>query len=153
MSSLINYEPLMLLNRMREQLNRLYDSDLAPSLQDTEGGITSRWMPSVDVREEQDRFVFLADIPGVDPKDIEVTCEHGVLTIKGERKTESEEEREGYRRMERSRGSFYRRLNLPDSADAEHIRASSKHGVLELTIPKMEKARPRKITVKGDKNG
>ncbi|OGT81195.1 MAG: heat-shock protein Hsp20, partial [Gammaproteobacteria bacterium RIFCSPLOWO2_02_FULL_52_10] len=109
---------------------------------------TSRWMPSVDVREDEDKFVFLADIPGVDPKDIEVTCEHGVLTIKGERKAETEEEREGYKRIERSRGTFYRRFNLPDTADAEHIKANSKNGVLELTIPKVEKAKPRKIAVK-----
>ena len=147
--SLINYEPITVLNRLRDQLNRISDPDLLPSLWDEEGSVvTSRWMPSVDVREDDDKFVFLADIPGVDPKDIEVTCEHGVLTMKGERKTETGEERAGYKRIERSRGTFYRRFNLPDSADAEHIKASSKNGVLELTIPKVEKAKPRKITVK-----
>ena len=71
-----------------------------------------------------------------------------MLTIKGERKTESEEEKEGYKRIERSRGSFYRRFNLPDSADTDHIHAMSKDGVLELTIPKTEKVRARKIEVK-----
>ena len=147
--SLINYEPMAVINRLRDQLNRIYDPELLPSLWDAEGGVvTSRWMPSVDVREDDDKFVFLADIPGVDPKDIEVTCEHGVLTIKGERKAETEEEREGYKRIERSRGTFYRRFNLPDTADSEHIKANSKNGVLELTIPKVEKAKPRKIAVK-----
>ena len=146
--SLINYEPMSALNRLRDQLTRIYGPELLPSLWDEEGGVvTSRWMPSVDVREDEDKFVFLADIPGVDPKDVEVTCEHGVLTIKGERKAETQEEREGYKRIERSRGTFYRRFNLPDTADTEHIKASSKNGVLELSIPKVEKARPRKITV------
>ena len=88
-----------------------------------------------------------ADIPGVDPKDIDVHMENGILTIKGERQSETKEEREGYKRVERVRGSFYRRFSLPDTADAEAISAKSQHGVLEVVIPKQQKVQPRRIQV------
>ena len=109
--------------------------------------VTSNWSPAVDIKEEDEQFVLKADIPGVDPKDIDVTMEDGVLTIKGERKHESEEEAEGYKRVERSYGSFYRRFSLPDTADAERVTAKGKDGVLEVFIPKQEKVQPRKIAV------
>jgi len=145
---LTEYEPLNLLNRLQQQFNNL-NWQLPAKLGDEESNIvTSRWIPAVDIKEEDDRFIFLADIPGVDPKDIEVTAENGTLTIKGERKAESKEEREGYKRIERSYGSYYRRFSLPDSADAENIKANSKNGVLELVIPKHEVGKARRITVK-----
>jgi len=143
--SLVRYEPYSLLTR----LNRLFEPELIPSLWGEESNIaTSGWMPSVDIKEENDKFVFLADIPGVDPKDIEVTTENGTLTIKGERKVETEEEREGYKRIERSRGSFYRRFSLPDTADTEKINAKSNNGVLEISVPKTDKVKARKIEIK-----
>ena len=92
--------------------------------------------------------MIIADLPGVDPKNIEITMEQGVLTIKGERASDKEESHEGYKRVERVRGTFYRRFSLPDSADAEHIEANGKNGVLEIVLPKLEKVQPRKITVK-----
>ena len=101
----------------------------------------------MDIKEEDNRFVILADVPGIDPKDIKVTMEGGVLTLKGERSTQTEEEREGYKRIERARGTFYRRFSLPDSADAEGIKAKGKDGVLEIAIPKHERVQPRRITV------
>ena len=147
--TLVNYEPNTILNRLRDQLNKMYSPDLQPSLWDDQGSVFSNsWMPTVDVKEAEDKFQFLADIPGVNPEDIDVTCENGVLTIKGERKFAADDEKEGYRRIERSRGSFFRRFLLPDAVDADHIKASSKNGVLELTIPKAEKAKPRKIEIK-----
>ncbi len=109
--------------------------------------VTSQWAPHVDIKEEPNRFVIEADIPGVDPKDIEVHMDKGILSIKGERKHESKEENEKYTRVERSRGVFYRRFALPDSADAEGISASGKHGVLEIVIPKRPQATPRRITI------
>ena len=148
--SLIPYEPINMLENLRNQLNKLYESDLMPSLWDEEGNVvTSHWMPRVDVKEEVDRFVFLADIPGVDPGDIEVTAANGLLTIRGERKSDTREEKAGYRRIERSQGMFYRRFSLPDTADTAHIKASSKNGVLEVVVPKHEAVKPRKIEVQG----
>jgi HSP20 family protein len=144
--AVINYEPFNSLARLQDDLfrNRKW-----PMLGDEESSIiTGHWVPAVDVKEEDSQFVITADIPGVDPKDIEVTAENNMLTIKGERKTESSEEKEGYKRIERSRGTFYRRFSLPDTADVDKIRADSKNGVLQLTIPKRESMKGHKIEVK-----
>lgn len=109
--------------------------------------VTSQWAPRVDIKEETGRFLILADIPGVDPKDIEISMEKGILSIRGERSSEKVEENERFTRMERSRGLFYRRFALPDSADAEGIRATGRHGVLEIVIPKRPETTPRRISV------
>ncbi|MDP1558863.1 MAG: Hsp20/alpha crystallin family protein [Nitrosomonas sp.] len=108
---------------------------------------TAEWAPAVDIKEETDRFVLLADIPGVKPEEIDVSMEDGVLTIKGEKKTEAETEKEGYKRIERTYGSFYRRFSLPDTANSDAISAESRHGVLEIVIPKREALQPKKIQV------
>ena len=136
------------LNRLRNQLNQLFEQEL--SIFDDEGSeiATTDWSPSVDIKEEDDKYIFIADIPGVDPKDIEVTAEKGVLTVKGEREQEKKEEKKNYKRVERSWGNFYRRFSLPDNAETDKIDAKSKNGVLEITIPKSEAAKPRKVTVK-----
>ena len=101
----------------------------------------------VDIKEEADRFVIFADIPGVDPQDIEVQMDKGILTLKGERAGEETEEGKGYSRRERAWGAFHRRFALPDSADAEKITASGRHGVLEISIPKRPESAPRRIQV------
>ncbi|MCB1725721.1 MAG: Hsp20/alpha crystallin family protein [Gammaproteobacteria bacterium] len=141
--SLTRYEPWGLLDQMRREMERAVEN------RNAEGSsvATSDWVPAVDVKEEEGNFVIIADIPGVDPKDIEVHMENGVLTIKGEKESEKKDERDGYKRVERSFGSFYRRFSLPDTADAEKITAKSNHGVLEVRIPKHEKVQPRKIAV------
>jgi HSP20 family protein len=102
----------------------------------------------VDIREEDKRFVIEADIPGVDPKDIEVHMDKGILSIRGERKSEHTVNEGNYTRVERSRGLFHRRFALPDSADPEGISATGKHGVLEISIPKRPETTPRKIEIK-----
>jgi len=144
--ALVRYEPWSMLNQMRQEIDRLFESG-----QNSEGSdiATSDWRPAVDIKETENAFEIHADIPGVDPKDIDVHMEKGMLTIKGERESETKEEREGYKRIERSRGSFYRRFSLPDTADANKISASSKNGVLQITIPKKEQEQPRKISVEG----
>ena len=106
------------------------------------------WVPSVDIKEEAERFVIHADVPGVDPKDIEVSMEEGVLSLSGERKSEEREEANGWTRVERLSGRFLRRFSLPDTANAEGISAHGANGVLEIIIPKAAKAQPRRITVK-----
>ena len=149
--ALVRYEPWSLLDKFQDELNRLglFDQFQRESVDgDNSSVVTSHWRPAVDIREESDRFVIMADIPGVDPKDIEITMEQGVLSIKGERSSDKEVSHEGYRRVERVRGTFYRRFSLPDSADAEHIEAKGKDGVLEIVLPKLEKVQPRRITVK-----
>lgn len=148
--SLVNYEPWSILDRFQQQLNQrgYADRAIAGNDNDYSNVVTSRWSPAVDIKEEADRFLITADLPGVDPKDIEITMDNGVLTIKGERQSEAREEKEGYKRVERVSGAFYRRFSLPDTADAERIEAKGKDGVLEVVLPKHEKVQPRKIEVK-----
>lgn len=148
--ALVRYEPFSLLDRFQRELNRLVDFD--PFVADGFGDngssvVTSHWRPAVDVKEEGDRYVILADVPGVDPKDIEVSMENGSLSIRGERKAEKEEDRDGFHRVERVRGTFYRRFTLPDTADTEKVEAHGKDGVLEIVIPKHKKLQPRRIAV------
>jgi len=111
-----------------------------------DGEAVTEWSPRVDVREEETRYVILADVPGVDPKEIEISMDKGVLTIKGERKNESAESAKATR-VERTVGGFKRSFSLPDSVDADAITAAGKHGVLEISIPKKAQAAPRKIEI------
>ena len=142
------YEPWNLYRQLQSDINRVLESSLAGTgEEDSSSVVTSHWTPAVDIKEEKDRFVLYADIPGVDPGQISITMDNGVLTIKGERGEESEQEREAYKRMERARGTFYRRFSLPDTADAERISAKGSNGVLEVAIPKQERLQPRRINV------
>ncbi|HEY3519508.1 MAG TPA: Hsp20/alpha crystallin family protein [Rhodanobacteraceae bacterium] len=131
------------------ELQRMFDRFFADYEEgDQSSVVTSEWAPRVDIREEAKQFVIEADIPGVDPKDIEVHMDKGILSIRGERKSEQTVEEGNYTRVERSRGVFHRRFALPDSADPEGIAAKGKHGVLEITIPKKPETTPRKIEIK-----
>ena len=143
------YDPVQFMEQFHNDVNRLLGTGLLPR-EDDSSIVTSGWTPAVDVKEEKDRFLVTADVPGIDPKDIEITMENGVLTIHGERnyETSDEDKESGYRRVERAYGNFYRRLALPDVADADRISAEGKNGVLEISIPKSEKAKPRRIEVK-----
>jgi HSP20 family protein len=114
---------------------------------DVSNVVTSQWQPRVDIKEEAQRFVIFADIPGVDPQQIEIHMDRGILSIRGERASESTQEGERYSRAERSRGTFYRRFALPDSANPEAIEARGNHGVLEISIPKKASTTPRRITI------
>ncbi|TBR39227.1 MULTISPECIES: Hsp20/alpha crystallin family protein [Dyella] len=107
----------------------------------------SQWSPRVDIREDDQRFLIVADIPGIDPAQIEISMDKGVLTIKGERAVVADEQAGRFTRKERAHGPFLRRFALPDSVDAEGISASGKHGVLEVAIPKRAESAPRRITI------
>lgn len=106
------------------------------------------WAPAIDLKESKKGYVVHADIPGVDPKDIDVTLENGILTIRGSRKEEHHDEGEDFHRVERFSGSFARQISLPDAAD-DGVEARMNKGVLEIQIPKSEKAVARKIEIKG----
>ena len=142
--SLVRYQPWGLMRVLQDDLDRLFEQRLAAD--DTTGSVAN-WTPPVDIREEESRFVLHADIPGVNPGDIEVTMENGVLTISGSRDETNRDERNGYRRVERISGRFFRRFTLPDTANAEDIKAHSTHGVLEVIIPKHDRVMPRRISV------
>ncbi len=130
-------EPWQLLNRLSRDLDGFLG---APSADVS-------FIPAVDVREEKDRFVVQADLPGVKPEDIEVTAEKGILVLRGERKSEKRETAEGYERLERVNGSFSRRFALPENVQADAIKARFTHGVLEVSIPKQPEVAAKRVTV------
>ncbi len=136
------YQPWSLWNQLQKELERTQDEKGAES-----SIATAEWAPAVDIKEETDKFVIHADIPGVKPEDIEVHMEAGVLTVKGVKESETKTEKEGYKRVERAYGSFYRRFSLPDTADGDAINAKCKHGVLEIIIPKRDSVKPKRINV------
>jgi HSP20 family protein len=145
--SIIRYNPWGAQTPFQDEIRQVFDRFLSEPDADQSNVVTSQWAPRVDIKEEDKRFVIYADIPGVDPKDIEIHMDKGILSIKGERKSESREESERYTRVERAYGSFYRRFALPDGADPEGISATGKHGVLEVVIPKKPEITPRRISV------
>jgi len=128
----------------KQALDRYFGSD-ASAAEPT----ARAWAPRVDVREEASRFVILADLPGIDPAEIEIQMDNNVLTLKGERKAEALGEDAKATRTERGHGHFDRRFVLPETADAEGISAAGKHGVLEITIPKKAQSAPRRIAING----
>ena len=140
--SLVHYKPANLFNQFNDEMNRHFSMT-------REGAANQEreWQPAVDIREEEARYLITADIPGVNSKDIDVTLEDGVLSIKGERSTETDVSEAGYRRRERTHGTFMRQFTLPDTVNANGISATAKDGVLEVTIPKQDKPAAKKITV------
>jgi len=140
--TIVRYEPWALLSRFQRQ----FEHALGESADGADSASVS-WIPHVDIREEAERFVVVADLPGVEGKDIEVTADKGVLTVRGERRSENKTSTDGYERVERATGTFLRRFTLPESADAEAIKAKHANGVLEVTIPKRPQEQPRRISV------
>ena len=143
---LIRYAPLSAVRQLREEMNRTLGNTLP--VRGAADRAAGGWAPAVDIREDGAGFLISADLPGVEPGDIEVTMEGGTLTIKGDRKIETrDEDDKGYRRIERVHGSFLRRFSLPDSADPEKISARGKDGVLEVTVPKRAALAPKRIPI------
>ena len=105
------------------------------------------WVPAVDIVEEKDRFVLRADVPGVDPEDIDVSMDNGILSLAGERRAEARSEDSGLQRIERASGRFFRKFTLPESTDAEGISAKCSNGILEVAIPKAPEVQARRISV------
>src|ERR1700754_1502093 len=147
--AVVRYEPWNVVSQLQNEINRVFGN-----LNDTDSSsATSEWTPAVDVREFSDRFQLLLDVPGVDPKDVEITLDNGLLTVSGNRAEEksvgtNSTESPQQQRIERRLGRFHRRFILPDTADAENVNASGRNGVLEIVIPKQPKAQPRRISVR-----
>jgi HSP20 family protein len=139
---LTRYEPWGLFGPFRNEVNRTRTDNRA-----ARSSIERDWIPAVDIREEADRFVLVADIPGVARDQLDITLEKGVLTITGERAATHREEDGEYRRRERAHGRFARQFTLPDTVDAEHISATVSDGVLEIVIARAKQQQPRKIPV------
>ena len=144
MTMLTRWDPLHQLTRLQEDLNRSFGDERMLF----RAGESVGWTPACDIYEDGEEIVVRAELAGVEPKDVDVRFENGVLTLKGERKLEKEDQRENYHRIELSYGTFTRAFSLPASIDAEKIRADSKHGVLLVHLPKKPEAKPKSIQVK-----
>jgi HSP20 family protein len=111
------------------------------------------WIPPVDIVEEKDRILMTAELPGFKESEIEIQMEGGVLTLRGERKSETEREGRTFHRMERSYGQFVRSFTLPNNVDRDRIKANFANGLLEIELPKREEAKPRQIKISADSGG
>jgi len=143
MAMLTRYDPFRELNRMQDEVARLFDDR-----QTIRGGESLGWCPAVDIFEDAEGLSLKFDLAGVDPKDVDIRFENGVLTIKGERKLEKEEQKENYHRVELSYGTFNRSFSLPATVNPEQIRAEAKNGILVVHLPKKAEAKPKSIQVK-----
>jgi len=146
--ALVRWDPFRELEEVSDRLNRMFARPATRSSNGKETMIVADWTPSVDISETEGEYQIKAEIPDVKKEDVKVTLEDGVLTIQGERKHEKEEKGKKYHRIERSYGSFVRTFSLPDVIDEEKVKAEFKEGVLNLSLPKSEKAKPKAIDVK-----
>ena len=147
--TIVRWEPLREISSLQTEMNRLFDTLFdAPRTGGSSGNSTPRrWVPAMDLAETEDALVLRADLPGLSQEDVNLEIEDNVLTISGERKAEHSDRREGFYRMERAFGQFSRSLTLPKGIDAEAISASFDNGVLEVTIPKPEAVKPRRVAI------
>ncbi len=143
-ATLNRWEPFRGAATLQEQVNRLFGNVLERSAE--ESNLTS-WAPTVDIYETEHELVVKADLPEVDPKDLDIRVENNILTIRGERKFEKKVNEENYLRVERAYGSFSRSFSLANTVNSEAIKADYQNGVLTLTIPKREEAKPKQIKV------
>jgi len=143
--AIMKVDPLREFAVMNDRLNRLFGNVY---LRDEDTGFRGNWVPPVDIYEtDKHDLVLRAELPGIAREDIEVTVENGTLVIKGEKKFDSEVKEEHYRRIERTYGTFHRSFTLPNTVDATKVAAEFKNGVLIVTLPFKEEAKPRSINV------
>jgi HSP20 family protein len=141
--------PLNSINDIHSELSRVFDNRYGLA-KESVSYAAGHWSPQVDIKEDEKQFTVLADVPGIDPKDVDVTLHNSVLTIKGERSSDTESEGNNFKRRERVRGSFFRQFTLPVTTNESAIRAKATNGVLEIVIPKTAKPEPISITVEED---
>lgn len=139
--TVVRYEPWALVSRLQKDIDRLFGAPLSTAAD------SGAWLPPVDIHEDAQQFLVHVDVPGVDPKAVEISTEQGVLTIRGQRPEPAQPTEAGYRRVERIKGEFQRRFSLPETADAQNIRAKAANGVLEISIPKLAQVQPQRVLV------
>jgi HSP20 family protein len=148
----VRYEPWSAVERLQRQFGQIlagsFDGAASNGEAATSNGESApSWVPSVDVFEQADSFVVRADLPGIEPKDIQITADKGVLTVTGERKLERPDEQKAVSRLERVEGRFLRRFTLPENVNTDAISARHLNGVLEVTIPKVAAPEPKRVSV------
>ncbi|AEH44005.1 heat shock protein Hsp20 [Thermodesulfatator indicus DSM 15286] len=146
MPELVPFRPLRELKREMDRLwTEFFGKETLPEVFEAE------WVPALDVSETQDAVIVRADVPGIDPNELEITVSGNTLTIRGEKKQEREEKGENFYRIERSYGSFVRSIQLPADVDTDKVEATYKNGVLKIVLPKKAEAKGKQIPVKVEK--
>src|SRR6266699_1137601 len=152
-TTVVRYDPFRELSTLHDQVNRVFNETIFRG--HNEDSAIATWAPAVDIYETPNELVVKADLPDVEEKDIDIRIENNLLTIRGERKFEKNVSEDNYLRVERTYGAFSRSFSLPNTVNAEAIRAEYKNGVLTVTLPKREESKPRqvKVSVNASSNG
>jgi HSP20 family protein len=147
--AIVRWEPFRDLVGLQDRMNRLFDESYRGLNRgaDEDWALGGAWAPAVDIYEQEGNIVLKAELPGVDAKDVDVRVENNVLTLRGQRKFENEVKRESFHRIERSYGNFTRSFTLPSVVDTENIKADYRDGVLKVTLPQREEAKPKQISI------
>jgi len=145
--TLVRNNPFRDLLAISNRLSRFAD-DSSMSLAKDSDFLTGSWSPAVDIYESDNAIILTAELPGMTEKDVDLTVDRNLLTIKGERAFENEVKKENYHRVERSYGSFIRSFQLPATVDSTKVQAEQKNGILTITLPKKEEEKPKKISIK-----
>ena len=147
--AVVRWSPMRDIMSVRDEMNRLF-SEVFSRPRDEEGAwFAGAWTPPVDIYDTNDALVLKAELPGFSKEDVSVELKDNTLILKGERKREAEVKEENYHRLERAYGAFQRSFSLPATVDQEKVKANYKDGVLELRLPKVEVAKPKRITIAG----
>jgi HSP20 family protein len=145
--AIVRWEPFRDLLSLQERMNRMFDESYRGRQAGEDWALGGSWAPAVDIYEDNGSIVLQAELPGLDPKDVEVRVENNVLTLRGQRKLDESVTKDSYHRVERSYGAFTRSFTLPNVVDTEKIQANYKDGVLRLTLPTREEAKPKQIAI------
>ncbi len=147
--TLVRWEPFRNLVSVQSRMNRIFDEAFRgqPGASEDDWALGGNWAPAVDIFEHEDNIVLKAELPGIDPKDVNIHVENNVLSLRGERKFETEVKREDCHRVERAYGTFSRSFTLPNVVNTEKIDAEYKDGVLKVTLPQKEEAKPKQISI------
>ena len=152
--AIVRWEPFRDLVSIQDRMNRIFDEAFRGASRpgaEEDWALGGSWAPPVDIFEHEGNLVLKAELPGIDPKQVDVRVENNVLTLQGERKFESEVKREHYHRVERAYGTFSRSFTLPNVVDTANIKAEFKDGLLRVTMPKREEAKPKQIQIQVNK--
>jgi len=148
MSTIVRWDPFREMATLQDRMNRMFSDAWGRTRRSEDEYLSGSWIPAVDVRESKDALEITAELPGLDPKEVEVSVENGILTLKGSRTFEKASEGETYHRVERAYGSFERSFSVPTNVDASKVQALYRQGVLHLTLPKREESKPKAIAIK-----
>ncbi|RPH47711.1 MAG: Hsp20/alpha crystallin family protein [Planctomycetota bacterium] len=147
--AIVRWEPFRDLMTVQERMNRIFEEAFRGSRhgEEDDWALGGAWAPPVDIYEQDGNLVLKAELPGIDPKDVNVHVENNVLTLTGERRFETEVKREQYHRVERAYGRFSRSFTLPNVVDTANIKAEFRDGLLRVVMPKREEAKPKQISI------